>query len=112
MSATTGPSARGIDPATAKPSDRFLIGVMIALFVILGICMVFLIKNGLGSTLVRVRRQRTAVNAIKVRRRRPRLYNVWTDEARDRDNGKHHDTLRMCNWEDLQVCDQSTPEHQ
>jgi hypothetical protein len=105
-------AARGIDPATAKPSDRFLIGVLIALFVILGVCMVFLIKRVVTTTIIRPRRQRTAVNVIierKIRRRRPRLYNVRIQDARDLDSGEHYDTLIMRNWEDVQVCDQNGP---
>jgi len=100
--------AWAFDPSTAKPSDRFLIGVLIAIFVILGICMVFMIKRALLTAIRRLRDQGTAVNVAverKIRRRRPRLFEVWIAEAQELWTGMQYDTTNTsCTWEGLQVC--------
>ncbi|KIM30997.1 hypothetical protein M408DRAFT_327903 [Serendipita vermifera MAFF 305830] len=82
-------SSRGIDPSAAKPAERFLIGVLIALFIILGLCAIFLMRRVVLYTAQRLRRQQSAVNGIinqKRRRRRPRFFDLWikgTSERQD-----------------------------
>jgi hypothetical protein len=68
--------------SSAKPAQRFLIGVLLALFVILGVCFIFFLKPYAENGLRRLRNQQEAVEVCiqkRRRRRRPRLHEIWID---------------------------------
>lgn len=97
-------SSRGIDPAGAKPAERFLIGILIALFVLLGLSAVFLLRRVVLSTMQRLRSQRSAVSGIiqqRRRTRRPRLYELWTERTQER---LYHSLVSQNTWNEIQVC--------
>jgi hypothetical protein len=91
--------------SSAKPDERFLIYVVLAILFILGISLAFLVRSYILTAIRRLRNQRTTSQVTipkKKRPRRPRLFEVWVDWTAA-DDGRRLPKAESRYWEELQV---------
>lgn len=108
MPVTLAQRAAVIDAQSTKPDEKFLIVVLLCIFIILGLSLVFLIRPYVVNAVRRLRNQQTAVEFMvhkKKKRRKPRIYTVWIDWAATwtANDGRRLPTAETRHWEALQV---------
>jgi hypothetical protein len=101
-------SNSAIDSVADKPAERFLVGVSLALFGLLMICLIFLVRPMILNAIRRLRSQQQAVDVIiqrKRRRRKPQLHEIWVDRTLQEDYGDERSPLLAGDklWNDYRV---------